>query len=494
MNKKLITAVVLSTALICWVSFVGCSNHRNGQETPPQEITKGETNTVPEESNVATKESTATENVTVTEEVTKVDDKRAYGYEFMKKQLETQESIAIGPSGTDYYSINLFFNQPSELNNIDNLAVAELEDILLKHGIDPNAETKRMEDKYISMYAFSNYRYTLDLSVVKPLYHTTDGEIVCVFRSDPEEKLLFVLEPPEAPNDGQRSEPECSFNTATPMRVRYYLDPSWDLAKEASVFFINGKLASTEEMDLCIELLSAHIQEPKNNNWIIDGTSVETTITVLFQEYPGLEYHFDVWYYQESENEPGLYVLNRLENTQVFVPVDLVCFTDGPFARPEPTEQPVESEPVLDYKIGSSFSELSLYSCKNSIDIVNDGNVILFRDNNFYVIAGAFDGGDKISGYAIFTKQHEMHELMGTVPMIEIDDPAELLGLSYREVTAKYGTNHVGLHMDSTNPYPGYITSSGYIMLLSLDSSDLYRATIREITMMDYSGNARSIR
>ena len=108
-----------------------------------------------------------------------------------------------------------------------------------------------------------------------------------------------------------------------------------------------------------------------------------------------------------------------------------------------------------------------------------DGRTVLFREKKRYVMAYAYGEDEKITGYACFFADHRMDYVAGTnVPLIELEDPAKLLGLRLEDVTALCGAPTFETNADGT-ACPGYLTFSGCVLVLHLDggkvtSIDLY--------------------
>ena len=127
---------------------------------------------------------------------------------------------------------------------------------------------------------------------------------------------------------------------------------------------------------------------------------------------------------------------------------------------------PVDTAPEFDYQIGDSMEALfqALREQDNKIFCGKPYAVALFKDGAYYVIAGAFSGGDKITGYAVFSEDHTLTEIRGFVRMIEIEDPSSLVGMTYEEVEEQYGQYHIDA--GSGRFIPCYITSTGEILRL----------------------------
>lgn len=122
----------------------------------------------------------------------------------------------------------------------------------------------------------------------------------------------------------------------------------------------------------------------------------------------------------------------------------------------------------FDYQIGDSMEALfqALREQNNKIFCGRPYAVALFKNGGGYVVAGAFCGGDEITGYAVFSEDHTLMEVHGFVRMIEIEDPSSLIGMTYEEVEERYGQYHIDA--GSGRFIPCYITSAGEILRLWL--------------------------
>ena len=91
--------------------------------------------------------------------------------------------------------------------------------------------------------------------------------------------------------------------------------------------------------------------------------------------------------------------------------------------------------------------------------------VALYREKGHYVIAGAFDGGEKITAAAKFREDHTLVRSTRDFPMIDLADPSALLGMSLARVRETCGAPAFTERRGGES-CPVYITSSGYVVLL----------------------------
>ena len=134
----------------------------------------------------------------------------------------------------------------------------------------------------------------------------------------------------------------------------------------------------------------------------------------------------------------------------------------------------------LPFFVGARFDQLLPAIREKNVEIftANGMNITLFREKGHYVIAGVFDGGEKITAYGRFFEDHTLYDNTRDFPMIELDEPAKLLGLDLSEIEKTYGKPIFEEKLDGET-CPSYITCSGYIIILHLDGSkvtaiDLY--------------------
>ncbi len=92
----------------------------------------------------------------------------------------------------------------------------------------------------------------------------------------------------------------------------------------------------------------------------------------------------------------------------------------------------------------------------------------LFREKGHYVIAGVFDGGEKITAYGRFFADHTLYDNTRDFPMIDLPEPAELLGMDLAAVKAACG-EPVWEEKRGGETCPCWISNTGYIVILHLD-------------------------
>ena len=93
----------------------------------------------------------------------------------------------------------------------------------------------------------------------------------------------------------------------------------------------------------------------------------------------------------------------------------------------------------LDNLLGSSFEELRASVKEDQTAIVMGWNFLLYVKEGCYVLSGSFQKGDIIRGYAVFSEGHEMLQKRGYVPMVDLEDPSKLLGMTKEEMTKSFG-------------------------------------------------------
>ena len=142
----------------------------------------------------------------------------------------------------------------------------------------------------------------------------------------------------------------------------------------------------------------------------------------------------------------------------------------------EPSK-PLETEPVekLHYAPGDSLNELRKEVNKSNT-ILSSYRFLLFSEGTSYVIAGAFRGGDAITGYAVFSEDHNLQAKRGYLPMINLERPSELIGMTFDQVENQYGFPHDDL--GSGAYYPCYITSNGNVIVLFGTSKVVYSVEV----------------
>ena len=189
-----------------------------------------------------------------------------------------------------------FYGSISE--DVSDLPTQTLEKTLQANHIDPATVPG-----YFQKTILSGPEYTIDLSRVEPICFTTDGELVCKLRNDPTPILLIVLDSAENPTS-----------------ARYYFSDSWDISQEQAEFLMDDKKPDSQELIVCKKLFQIHLDhEGMDEVFGIyeDPEDVTShTITVLFDNYPGLEYRF---YFHEYAGDAGYFVETLPDGEEVQV-------------------------------------------------------------------------------------------------------------------------------------------------------------------------------
>ena len=134
----------------------------------------------------------------------------------------------------------------------------------------------------------------------------------------------------------------------------------------------------------------------------------------------------------------------------------------------------------LPFFVGSRYDHLLPAIREKDVEIftATSMDLTLFREKGHYVIAGVFDGGEKITAYGRFFADHTLYDNTRDFPMIDLAEPAKLLGMDLASVKAAYG-EPVWEEKQGDETCPCYITNTGYIVILHLDGDtvtaiDLY--------------------
>lgn len=134
----------------------------------------------------------------------------------------------------------------------------------------------------------------------------------------------------------------------------------------------------------------------------------------------------------------------------------------------------------LPFFVGSRYDHLLPAIREKDVEIftATSTDLTLFQEKGHYVIAGVFDGGEKITAYGRFFADHTLYDNTRDFPMIDLAEPAKLLGMDLASVKAAYG-EPVWEEKQGDETCPCYITNTGYIVILHLDGDtvtaiDLY--------------------
>ena len=180
-------------------------------------------------------------------------------------------------TGTVLSSRDTFYNCISEIP--EQLPVREFRETLAAYGIDPVAAPQ-----YFKTDLMGRYYYSIDLSCLAPLCYTTENELICTIKGDAIPVMLIVLD------------------SAVPKAVRFYPTDSWSLGNGQPTFLVDGAAATSQQEKVCKDLFRTHIQQTGlKQAAILDGDATVQTITVQFEEYPGITYTFFVYHYQGVE-------------------------------------------------------------------------------------------------------------------------------------------------------------------------------------------------
>lgn len=178
-----------------------------------------------------------------------------------------------------------FYNQIAQ--NHDDLPVAELSDVLSTIGADDEAA-----DGYFMTDLLGRFYYSVDLSKLEPICYTPEQELVCKLPTEAETPMLIVLDSADAPAN-----------------VRYYLAEGWTIPTSKVTFLLDGQAPQGDDANLCAQLFQTHATaDGLKKIMVLDGNPAMHTVTVRFAQYPGLEYHFQYYQYQDYDG----YVLYSL--------------------------------------------------------------------------------------------------------------------------------------------------------------------------------------
>lgn len=178
-----------------------------------------------------------------------------------------------------------FYNQIAQNHN--DLPVAELSDVLSTIGADDEAA-----DGYFMTDLLGRFYYSVDLSKLEPICYTPEQELVCKLPTEAETPMLIVLDSADAPAN-----------------VRYYLAEGWTIPTSKVTFLLDGQALQGDDANLCAQLFQTHATAGGlKKKMMLDGNPAMHTVTVRFAQYPGLEYHFQYYQYQDYDG----YVLYSL--------------------------------------------------------------------------------------------------------------------------------------------------------------------------------------
>lgn len=229
------------------------------------------------------------------------------------------------------------------------------------------------------------------------------------------------------------------------------------------------------------KLLSAQFSVSLPEPWDYDGTTPVAVVdfhngyaAALFDE----EEHGAVYRVTDRDAfEQGLATGDPLRGLELW--------EYGQFA-PNTTQFVRDPEQVsadwdLNYNVDAPMKKLlAALETKNTILFrASDDRTVLFREKKHYVMAYAYDENENITGYARFFEDHSMDIVAGyKVPLIELDEPAGLLGMKLDAVKAAWGEPCFETVVNGTS-CPGYLTFSGYVVVLRLEGDtvtaiDLY--------------------
>lgn len=146
----------------------------------------------------------------------------------------------------------------------------------------------------------------------------------------------------------------------------------------------------------------------------------------------------------------------------------------------------------LNYAVDAPMKKLlAALETKNTILFrASDDRTVLFREKKHYVMAYAYGENEKITGYARFFEDHSMDIVAGyKVPLIELDEPAGLLGMKLDAVKAAWGEPCFETVVNGTS-CPGYLTLSGYVVVLHPNTE----SAVVEIELYDHDTTPVTIR
>lgn len=146
----------------------------------------------------------------------------------------------------------------------------------------------------------------------------------------------------------------------------------------------------------------------------------------------------------------------------------------------------------LNYNVDAPMKKLlAALETKNTILFrASDDRTVLFREKKHYVMAYAYGENEKITGYARFFEDHSMDIVAGyKVPLIELDEPAGLLGMKLDAVKAAWGEPCFETVVNGTS-FPGYLTLSGYVVVLHPNTESV----VVEIELYDHDPTPVTIR
>lgn len=173
-----------------------------------------------------------------------------------------------------------FYNQIAQ--NHDDLPVAELSDVLSTIGADDEAA-----DGYFMTDLLGRFYYSVDLSKLEPICYTPEQELVCKLPTEAETPMLIVLDSADAPEN-----------------VRYYLAEGWTIPTSKVTFLLDGQAPQGDDANLCAQLFQTHATAGGlKKMMMLDGNPAMHTVTVRFAQYPGLEYHFQYYQYQDYDGD-----------------------------------------------------------------------------------------------------------------------------------------------------------------------------------------------
>ena len=144
----------------------------------------------------------------------------------------------------------------------------------------------------------------------------------------------------------------------------------------------------------------------------------------------------------------------------------------------------------LPFFVGARYDKLLPAIREKNVEIFTASgmSLTLFREKGHFVIAGAFDGGEKITAYGRFFADHTLLNNTRDFPMIDLAEPAKLLGMDLTAVKAAYGIP-VWEEKQDGETCPCWITNTGYIVVLHLDDD-----TVTAIDLYDHDPTPETIR
>ena len=138
----------------------------------------------------------------------------------------------------------------------------------------------------------ARFYYSVDLSKLEPICYTPEQELVCKLPTEAETPMLIVLDSADAPAS-----------------IRYYLAEGWTIPTSKVTFLLDGQAPQGDDANLCAQLFQTHATAGGlKKMMMLDGNPAMHTVTVRFAQYPGLEYHFQYYQYQDYDG----YVLYSL--------------------------------------------------------------------------------------------------------------------------------------------------------------------------------------